>query len=37
LVIETSDERFVYPRDWFASDSDQRRVAHALGRRLGRA
>jgi hypothetical protein len=36
LVIETEDRTFSYPRDWFASDSDQRRVAHAIFRRLGR-
>lgn len=37
LVIETSDRVFTYPRDWFSSDSDQRRIAMALNRRLGRA
>jgi len=36
LVVETSERVFVYPRDWFMSDSDQRRVALALNRRLGR-
>jgi len=36
LVIETGDRVFTYPRDWFSSDSDQRRVALALNRRLGR-
>lgn len=35
LVIETSERVFLYPRDWFSSDSDQRRVAMALNRRLG--
>lgn len=34
LVIETEDRVFRYPRDWFTSDSDQRRVAHAIHRRL---
>jgi hypothetical protein len=36
LVIESEDQVFTYPRDWFSSDSDQRRVALALNRRLGR-
>lgn len=36
LVIETDDRVFTYPRDWFASDSDQRRVALAINRHLGR-
>jgi hypothetical protein len=36
LVVETSAQVFLYPRDWFTSDSDQRRVALALNRRLGR-
>jgi hypothetical protein len=36
LVIETSDQVFIYPRDWFSSDSDQRRIALELNRRLGR-
>ncbi len=36
LVVETSQQVFIYPRDWFSSDSDQRRVALALNRRLGR-
>lgn len=36
LVIETSERTFVYPRDWFSSDSDQRRIALELNRRLGR-
>jgi len=36
LVIETSERVFTYPRDWFSSDSDQRRIALALNRRLGR-
>lgn len=37
LVIETDDLVLSYPRDWFSSDSDQRRIALALNRRLGRA
>jgi hypothetical protein len=36
LVIETDRGVFTYPRDWFATDSDQRRIAHAIHRRLGR-
>ncbi len=36
LVIETDRGTFTYPRDWFTSDSDQRRIAHAINRRLGR-
>lgn len=36
LIIETDDRVFTYPRDWFASDSDQRRVALAINRHLGR-
>lgn len=36
LIIETDERVFTYPRDWFASDSDQRRVALAINRRLGR-
>jgi hypothetical protein len=37
LVIETDRGVFTYPRDWFATDSDQRRIAHAIHRRLGHA
>lgn len=37
LVIEAGEHVFSFPRDWFASESDQRRVATALNRRLGRA
>lgn len=36
LVVETDQGAFTYPRDWFRSDSDQRRVAAALNHRLGR-
>lgn len=40
LVIESRaagvPRSHVFPRDWFASDADQRRVAHALNKRLGR-
>jgi hypothetical protein len=37
LIVETSDGTFQYPRDWFATDSDQRRIAAALNHRLGRS
>lgn len=37
LVVEAGDDVFTYPRDWFRSDSDQRRVAMAINRHLGRA
>lgn len=30
LVIETGDRAFMYPRDYFASESDQRRILDAL-------
>jgi hypothetical protein len=36
LVVETEGQTHLFPRDWFASDADQRRVAHALNRRLDR-
>jgi hypothetical protein len=36
LVVETERGVFEYPRDWFASDADQRRVASAINHRLGR-
>lgn len=35
LIIETERGTFSYPRDWFTSDSDQRRIATAIHRRLG--
>ena len=34
LVVETGGESYVFPRDWFASDSDQRRIETALNRQL---
>jgi hypothetical protein len=37
LIVETETTTLRYPRDWFASDSDQQRVAAALNHRLGRA
>lgn len=30
LVIETGDKAHTFPRDWFASEADQRHVVHAL-------
>ena len=36
LVVETARGRFEYPRDWFSSESDQRRVASAVSKRIGR-
>lgn len=36
LIIETERGTFTYPRDWFTSDSDQRRIATAIHRRLAR-
>jgi hypothetical protein len=36
LVVETQRGVFQYPRDWFAGESDQRRVWSSLNRRLGR-
>jgi hypothetical protein len=36
LVIEAAGKTYSFPRDWFATDADQRRIAHALNRRLGR-
>ena len=34
IVVETDRGAFAYSRDWFASESDQRRVEIALNRRL---
>jgi hypothetical protein len=30
LVVEVGDKAMIYPRDWFASEADQRHVVHAL-------
>lgn len=30
LVVELGDKAMAYPRDWFASEADQRHVIHAL-------
>jgi hypothetical protein len=30
LIIEVGKDAFAYPRDWFASEADQRRVLEAL-------
>ncbi len=34
LIVETGGNSYGFPRDWFASDSDQRRVEMALNRQL---
>jgi hypothetical protein len=36
LVVETTHGSFAYPRDWFASESDQRRLVLSINRRIGR-
>ena len=33
LVIETDTNAFTYPRDWFASEADQRRIVDTLHKR----
>lgn len=30
LVIEAGSRAFLYPRDWFSSEADQRRIMHAV-------
>ena len=30
LIIELGDKAMAYPRDWFASEADQRHIVHAL-------
>lgn len=30
LVVELGDKAMAYPRDWFASEADQRHIVHAL-------
>jgi hypothetical protein len=30
LVIEVEGRAYLYPRDWFASEADQRRIMHAV-------
>jgi hypothetical protein len=34
LVVETADAAFTYPRDWFASEADQRMVLQGLHKRM---
>ncbi len=36
LVVEAGDKALSYPRDWFASEGDQRQVLEAINHRLGR-
>lgn len=35
LVVEVGGRAIAYPRDWFASEADQRHIVHALLRGLG--
>jgi hypothetical protein len=35
LVVETKVGAFSYPRDWFDTDADQRRLAAHINRRVG--
>jgi hypothetical protein len=35
LVVESKEHAWTYPRDWFATESDQRRILAALNRKLG--
>lgn len=37
LVVETDERILAYPRDWFRSDSDQRRVSQAIHRKINPA
>lgn len=37
LVVELGGRAFAYPRDWFASEADQRHVVHALLRGIENA
>jgi hypothetical protein len=34
LVVETAERAFAYPRDWFASEADQRMVLQGLNKRI---
>ena len=36
LVVEVGDRAFSYPRDWFVTERQQRRVADAINLHLGR-
>src|SRR5262245_57942985 len=35
LVIEAGEHAYAFPRDWFATEADQRRVIHALAQAQG--
>lgn len=35
LIVELGDRAMVFPRDWFASEADQRHVVHALLQQRG--
>ena len=37
LVVELGDKAMTFPRDWFASEADQRHVLHALRSKAGGA
>ena len=37
LIVELGDRALAFPRDWFASEADQRHVVHALMRNRGKA
>ncbi|MDB4956449.1 MAG: hypothetical protein JWO36_4018 [Myxococcales bacterium] len=37
LIVELGDRAMAFPRDWFASEADQRHIVHALSRGLGGA
>ena len=37
LVVETAERAFTYPRDWFASEADQRMVLQGLHKRIATA
>ncbi|MBK9070555.1 MAG: hypothetical protein IPL79_06085 [Myxococcales bacterium] len=37
LVIETGERAYLYPRDWFAGEADQRRIIDAIASHTGGA
>jgi hypothetical protein len=37
LIIELGERAMAFPRDWFASEADQRHVIHAVLRAKGEA
>ena len=36
LILETEDRAYLYPRDWFTTESDQRRVLQAIAHHRSR-